>query len=71
MIRALAQRALELYGYEVLEAKGGEAAMQVLRSETGRRVGLAVGDVGMPRMDGRKLGEPVRRQRPGIGILYV
>jgi DNA-binding response OmpR family regulator len=41
MIRALAQRALELYGYEVLEAKDGEATLEVMRSETGRRVDLA------------------------------
>ena len=45
--------------------------MPVVRSETRRRVGLAVVDVVMPWMDGRELGEPVRRQRPGIGILYI
>jgi CheY-like chemotaxis protein len=71
MIRALARRALELYGYEVLEAEDGEAALEVMRSEAGQRVALAVLDVVMPRMDGRQLSELLRRQRPGIGVLYI
>jgi CheY-like chemotaxis protein len=36
MIRALARRALELYGYEVLGAKDGEAALEVMRSDARR-----------------------------------
>jgi CheY-like chemotaxis protein len=71
MIRALARRALELYGYEVLEAEDGEAALEVMRSEAGQRVDLAVLDVVMPRMDGRELSDLLRRQRPGNGVLYI
>jgi signal transduction histidine kinase/ActR/RegA family two-component response regulator len=71
MIRALARRALELYGYEVLEAEDGEAALEVMRSEAGQRVGLAVLDVVMPRMDGQELSRLLLRQRPGIGVLYI
>jgi two-component system cell cycle sensor histidine kinase/response regulator CckA len=57
--------ALELYGYEVLEAEEGEAAMQVLRWETGRRGGPG----GLKVV--RELREPLRRQRSGIGVLYI
>jgi len=71
MIRALARRALELYGYEVFEAEDGEAALAVMRSGAGERVDLAVLDVVMPGMDGRELGELLRRQQPRIGVLYI
>jgi PAS domain S-box-containing protein len=71
MIRALARRALELYGYAVFEAEDGQAALEVMLSEAGQRVDLAVIDVVMPGTDGRELSELLRRQRPGIGILYI
>lgn len=71
MIRALARRTLELYGYAVFEAEDGQGALEVMLSEAGQRVDLAVVDVVMPRMDGRELSELLRRQRPGIGILYI
>jgi two-component system, cell cycle sensor histidine kinase and response regulator CckA len=71
MIRALARRALELYGYEVFEAEDGEAALEVMRSDAGKRVNLAVLDVVMPGMDGRELEELLRRQQPRIGVLYI
>jgi PAS domain S-box-containing protein len=71
MIRALARRALELYGYEVFEAEDGEAALEVIRSDAGERVNLAVLDVVMPGMDGRELEELLRRQQPRIGVLYI
>jgi CheY-like chemotaxis protein len=71
MIRALARRALERYGYEVLEAEDGEAALDLMRTEVGFRVELAVLDVVMPRMDGRELSDRLRGQRPGLGVLYI
>jgi two-component system, cell cycle sensor histidine kinase and response regulator CckA len=71
MIRALARRTLERYGYEVLEAEDGEAAQELMRTDAGLRVELAVLDVVMPRMDGRELSDRLRRERPGIGVLYI
>ena len=71
MIRALARRALERYGYEVLEAEDGEAAQELMRTDAGLRVELAVLDVVMPRMDGRELCERLRREHPGLGVLYI
>jgi CheY-like chemotaxis protein len=55
----------------VLEAEDGEAALEVMQSDAGRRVDLAVLDVVMPVMAGRELSELLRRQRPGIGVLYI
>ena len=71
MIRALTRRALERYGYHVLEAEDGDAALELIRSEAGHQVNAAVLDVVMPRMDGRELGERLRRERPDLGILYI
>jgi CheY-like chemotaxis protein len=71
MVRSLARRALEQYGYAVLDAEDGEAALEVLSSEAGARVNLAVLDVVMPRMDGRELGERLRQDRPGLRVVYI
>jgi Response regulator containing CheY-like receiver, AAA-type ATPase, and DNA-binding domains len=71
MIRSLARRTLEPYGYEVLEAEDGEAALEVMRSDAGRRVDLAVLDVVMPGIDGQELGERLRGEQPKIAVLYI
>ena len=52
-----------------LEAEDGESALALIRCDGGLRVELAVLDVVMPRMDGRELGERLRTERPGIGVL--
>ena len=70
MIRALARRALERYGYAVLEAEDGDAALDLV-SSNGATVDLAVLDVVMPRMDGRELGERLRRKLPSLDVLYI
>jgi two-component system cell cycle sensor histidine kinase/response regulator CckA len=71
MIRALTRRALERYGYKVLEAEDGDTALELMHSEAGAEVELAVVDVVMPRMDGRELSERLQRERPGLGVLYI
>ena len=70
MVRALARRALEGYGYAVLEAEHGAAAIRQMSAE-GWRVALAVVDVVMPEMDGRALGEWLRASYPGLPVLYM
>jgi DNA-binding response OmpR family regulator len=70
MIRSLA-RALELYGYKVFESKDGRPAPEVMRSEAGRQADPTLLDVVMPRTDGRELRKLLRRQRSGIGLLYI
>jgi CheY-like chemotaxis protein len=71
MIRSLTRRALERFGYEVLEADDGDAALELVRSEAGSKLDLAVLDVVMPRMDGRELSEQLRRVQPGLRVLYI
>jgi CheY-like chemotaxis protein len=70
MVRALARRALEIYGYSVLEAEDGEAAIRQVSGD-GRRVALVVADIVMPGMNGPELGERLRQSHPGLPVLYT
>jgi CheY-like chemotaxis protein len=70
MVRALARRALEIYGYTVLEAEHGEAALQQMSANEGQ-VSIVVADIVMPRLDGRELGERLGLSHPGLPVLYM
>ncbi len=70
MLRALARRTLEIYGYTVLEAEHGEAAILQM-ALAGTSVALVVADIVMPGMDGRALGERLRKAYPGLPVLYM
>ena len=71
MVRALARRVLEMYGYAVREAESGEAAMREISADTDDRIALAVVDVVMPGMNGRELGERLRKARPRLPLVYI
>ncbi len=45
--------------------------MRLVTAEGGDAIALAVVDVVMPGMDGRELGERLRRDRPGLPVLYI
>jgi len=69
-VRALALRALEAAGYQVLEAKDGAAALDVLAAHHGDIVAI-VADVAMPVMGGRELSDEVAARYPGLRVLLV
>ena len=71
MVRALAQRALEAYGYTVLEAEDGREALQVLATEAGAKVALVLADLVMPGMGGRELGTRLHESHPGVPVLFM
>ncbi len=71
MVRALARRSLEIYGYSVIEAEDGQDALQKVNSEAGGSIALVVADVVMPRMDGRELSERLRHSHPGLLVVYM
>jgi two-component system NtrC family sensor kinase len=56
-------------GYDVLEAKSGEDALQLMTEYKG--IGLLLTDVVMPGMNGRKLAEEARQRRPDLKVLYM
>ena len=69
-VRGFAARALKQRGYQVIEAAGGEQALEIVRSG-GRQIHLLVTDVVMPGMDGPTLVRAVRRLRPDIRVIFM
>jgi two-component system cell cycle sensor histidine kinase/response regulator CckA len=68
-VRAMTRTALELFGYTVLEARGGEEAIQACATHVGP-IDLLITDVVMPGMSGRQVAEAVAAHRPGVKVIY-
>ncbi|HWA90542.1 MAG TPA: ATP-binding protein [Rhizomicrobium sp.] len=69
-VRSFAARALRMRGYEVLEASGGEEALEIVRAHTAT-IHLLVTDVVMPNMDGPTLVRAVKRLRPDMAVIFM
>jgi two-component system cell cycle sensor histidine kinase/response regulator CckA len=69
-VRLFSARALRNKGYKVLEARSGEAALDILGRE-GEPVDLLITDVVMPEMDGPALVETVRAGRPAMKVIFI
>jgi PAS domain S-box-containing protein len=71
MVRALGRRALEAYGYEVLEAADGGEALRLMDEEGGAKVALVLADLVMPGMGGRELGTRLKESHPEVPVLFM
>jgi PAS domain S-box-containing protein len=69
-VRALARRALQRFGYRVLEAADGQAALALAR-RLEDPIDLLLTDVVMPEMGGRELALHLARERPSTRVLYT
>ncbi len=69
-IRLFSARALRNKGYTVLEARGGETAIEILKNLR-EPVDLIVTDIVMPDMDGPALVEWVRARDPGMRVICI
>jgi two-component system cell cycle sensor histidine kinase/response regulator CckA len=69
-VRSFAARALSMRGYTVLEASGGEAALDIVRRHSGV-IALLISDVVMPNMDGPTLVRAARRLRPEMRVIFM
>lgn len=69
-VRALARRALERFGYRVLEAEGGESAVEQCSKHLGQ-VHIALVDMVMPGLTGIDLAERLMDLRPDMRILFM
>jgi PAS domain S-box-containing protein len=69
-VRAMVREILEEYGYSVLEADNGQAALDAAAAHDGP-IDLLLSDMVMPGMSGRKLSEAMRAVRPGIKVLLM
>jgi CheY-like chemotaxis protein len=61
---------LESFGYSVLEAGHGPAALHVAREHPGT-IHVLLSDLVMPQMTGRELAERLVRLRPGTKVLFM
>jgi PAS domain S-box-containing protein len=69
-VREVVSRVLSAQGYNVLQARDGEDALNVAGAH-GAAIDLVVSDVVMPRMDGRGLSDRLRKRYPQIRFLFV
>jgi two-component system cell cycle sensor histidine kinase/response regulator CckA len=69
-VRLFSARALRNKGYKVVEAKSGEAALEIIVAGQ-EKVDLLVSDVVMPRMDGPSLIKEVRRIHPDMKVIFI
>ncbi len=69
-VRAFSARVLRNKGYNVLEARSGEVALEVLRDH-GDPIDLLITDVVMPQLDGPGLVREVRAERPELKVIYM
>ena len=69
-VREFVRNVLLRQGYEVLEAKDGVEAYELIERLSGG-IQLLVTDVQMPRMDGLTLGKKLSADYPNIGVLYI
>jgi CheY-like chemotaxis protein len=67
-VRALLHDTLELLGYAVLDADGGPAALEVLRT---RRPDAMLVDFAMPQMNGAQVADRARRLWPDLPIVFA
>ena len=68
-LRSLMVKACRDAGYHVLEGRGGEEAMALIASHSGK-IDLLVTDVIMPGISGRTLADQVAERRPETRILF-
>lgn len=68
-VRVFAARALKNKGYNVLEARTGEQAMDMLHD--GEEIDLLITDMMMPGMDGGTLSRFVKVERPDARIILI
>jgi two-component system cell cycle sensor histidine kinase/response regulator CckA len=69
-VRIFGARALRNKGYTVLEARSGEAALELM-GNTPEKIDLLITDVVMPRMDGPGLVREVRETHPDMKVIFI
>ncbi len=69
-VRSFAARALKMRGYSVLEASGGEEALEIVKTAKAP-IHLLITDVVMPNMDGPTLVRAVKRLKPEMAVIFM
>jgi len=69
-VRIFGARALRNKGYKVIEARSGEAALDLIRNAA-EAIDLLITDVVMPHMDGPGLVREVRELNPEMKVIFI
>jgi CheY-like chemotaxis protein len=69
-VRAVLMQSLRNYGYNVLPARNGIEALEVV-GQRGHAIDLVISDVVMPRMSGRALADALRERWPHLKMLFM
>jgi len=69
-VREVAREFLESAGYTVLEAAGGDEALEVSAAHAGP-IDLLITDMVMPGISGQELARKMRALREGIRVIYI
>jgi PAS domain S-box-containing protein len=67
-LRALIRELLECFAYTVLEAEDAERAHQIADHQD---IDLLLTDLSLPKTSGLTLAQSLRKQRPGLKVLYM
>jgi PAS domain S-box-containing protein len=68
-VRSFAARALKMRGYNVLEAGGGDEALDIVKG--GADIHLIITDVVMPNMDGPTMVRHVKQMKPDLPVIFM
>lgn len=69
VIREMVVEVLADFGYDLMQASDGLAALAIIESDVA--LDLLITDVGLPGINGRRLAEKARRQRPALKVLFI
>ena len=69
-VRSFAARALRMRGYHVLEAGGGEEALEIVKNDN-NTIALIITDVVMPNMDGPTMVRHVKAIKPDLAVIFM
>jgi two-component system cell cycle sensor histidine kinase/response regulator CckA len=69
-VRSFAARALRMRGYNVLEAGGGEEALEIVKAGDAK-IDLIITDVVMPTMDGPTMVRNVKLSHPDLPVIFM
>jgi CheY-like chemotaxis protein len=68
MVRTVTAAMVREFGYTVIEASSGEAAMALLPTNN---IDVLIADIGLPGMSGDVFAAQARSLRQGLGIVFV
>jgi PAS domain S-box-containing protein len=69
-VRSFAARALRMRGYNVIEASGGEEALEIVQAGK-TEIHLLITDVVMPNMDGPTMVRHVKELKPDLAVIFM